>query len=122
VWADNTDSIGDLPCLLTYLENHASNRHKSDATQSPTTGRCFRRAYNGAAAPSSRLPPLPHPPLLPRDASAATPAPTAGLFAGIHFRPGDRVTLSTASQGQVLLHSLAPCSLRSVLLRSATFA
>jgi hypothetical protein len=32
VWADDTDSICDLPCLLTYLDNHASNRHKADAT------------------------------------------------------------------------------------------
>jgi hypothetical protein len=67
----------------------------------------IRRASNGAAAiPPSHLPPLPHsllsywcgsppslpssssppqPPLLPRDAPAAAPAPTAGVFAGIHL-------------------------------------
>jgi hypothetical protein len=90
VWADDTDSICDLPCLLTYLDNFASKRPKADATRSPTTGRSVRRASNRAAAPSS-LPSsssLPQPPLLPRDAPAAAPAPTAGVFAGIHSRPG----------------------------------
>jgi hypothetical protein len=84
VLADDTDSICDLPCLLTYLD-HANNRHKADATRSPTTGRNVRRACNGAAAPSS-LPSssssssLPQPRLLPRDAPAAAP-PTTGVFA-----------------------------------------
>ena len=53
VWADNTDSICDLTCLLTYLANHANNRHKADATRPPTTGRSAGCASNGAAAISS---------------------------------------------------------------------
>ena len=57
---------------------------------SPTTGRSVREVFNGATAPSC-LPSsssLPQPPLLPRHAPAAAPAPTAGVFAGIHSRPG----------------------------------
>jgi hypothetical protein len=61
VWADNTDSIYDLPCLLTYVDNHANNLHRTDATRSSATGRSARRASNGAAAPSS----LPSPASLP---------------------------------------------------------
>ena len=67
VWADNTDSICDLPSLL----------------------------INGSATPSS-LPsssPLPHHPLPPSNA----PAPTEGILAGIHSRPGDLVDLLTMS-------------------------
>jgi hypothetical protein len=87
-WADDTDSICDLPCLLTYLDYFVNNRHKADARRSPATGGRARRASNGAAAPSS-LPSsssLPQPPLFPRDAPSAAPAPTAGTFAGIHSR------------------------------------
>ncbi len=43
VWADNTDSICDLQCLLTYMDNHANKRHKVDATQSSTTNRSLVR-------------------------------------------------------------------------------
>jgi hypothetical protein len=120
VWADDTDSICNLPCLLTYFDNHAINRHRTDATRSsPTTGRSAHRASNGAAAPSSLPSPssLPLPPLFPRDAPAAAPAPTAGIFCGHSLSP--KVISST---GQVLLHSLATCSTRSVFLSSATFA
>jgi hypothetical protein len=95
VWTDNTDSICDLPSLLTYLDNHATKRHRTDTTRSPATGGRSRRASNGDAAPSS-LPsssPLPQLPLPPSNA----PAPTAGLFAGIHSRPGDLVDLLTRS-------------------------
>jgi hypothetical protein len=99
VWADNTDSICDLPSVLTYLDNHASNLHKADATRSLTTNRSARRASNGAAAPSSLPSPssLPWPPLPPRDAPAAAPAHTAGIFAGIPSRPGDLVNSLTRS-------------------------
>jgi hypothetical protein len=121
VWADNTDSICDLQCLLTYMDNHANRRHKADATPSSTTNRSARTASNGAAAPSS-LPSsssLPRPPLPPRDAPAAAPAHTAGIFAGILLAQG---TSSIASQGQDLSLSSANCSTRSVFLSSATFA
>ncbi len=42
--------------------------------------------------------PLPQTPLVPRDAPATAPAPTAGVFAGIHSRLVDSLT-----RGQVLL-------------------
>ena len=90
VWADNTDSICDLQTLLTYVDNYVNKRHKqAHATRSSTTNGGARRASNGAAAPSS-LPsssPLPRHPL----PSSNAPAPTAGIFAGIHSRPGDLV-------------------------------
>jgi hypothetical protein len=38
VWADDTDSICDLPLLLTYLDNDVSKRHRAEATRSPVTG------------------------------------------------------------------------------------
>ncbi len=62
VWADNTDSICDLPSMLTFLDNFKSKRYRTNATSSsPATGRSARRASNGAAAPSS----LPSPSSLP---------------------------------------------------------
>ena len=83
VWADDNDSICDLPLLLTYLDNHASKSHRADATRSPATGGRARRASNGAAAPSS-LPsssPIPQPPFFASNAPpSASPAPTAGIF------------------------------------------
>jgi hypothetical protein len=101
VWADNTDSICDLPSVLTYLDNYASNRHhRTNATRSsPATNRSARRASNGAATPPSLPSPssLPRPPLPPRDAPAAAPAHTAGIFAGISSRPGDLVDSLTRS-------------------------
>jgi hypothetical protein len=95
VWADNTDSICDLPSVLTFLDNHASNcHHRANANRSsPATNGSARRASNGAAAPSS-LPSsssLPRPPLPPREAPVTAPAHTAGIFAGIPTRPGDLV-------------------------------
>jgi hypothetical protein len=61
VWADDTDSICHLPCLLTYLDNHRCNRHRTNAMrESSTTGRSIRRASNGAAAPSTTLPSCGH--------------------------------------------------------------
>jgi hypothetical protein len=109
--------------LFADLDTVASNRHKADAIRSPTTGRSARRASTGAVTPSS--PPssssLPQPHLFPLDAPVAASAPTAGLFAGIHSRRGKKnLILSTVSQGQVLLHSLATCSPRSVFFCSAT--
>jgi hypothetical protein len=73
VWADNTDAICDLPCLLTYLDNHANQLHRADATRSSATGRSARRASNGAAAPSSLPSPssFPQLPFLPRHAPVA---------------------------------------------------
>lgn len=99
VWVDNTDSICDLQCLLTYVDNYSSKRHKADATRSSTTNRSARRASNGAAAPSS-LPSsssLPQLPLPPHDAPAAPPASAAGIFEGIPTRPGDLVDNLTRS-------------------------
>ena len=96
VWADNTDSICDLPSVLTFLDNHASNlHHRANANRSsPATGRSAHRASNGAAAPSS-LPSsssLPQPPLPPHNPPpAAAPASDAGIFAGIPSIPGDLV-------------------------------
>jgi hypothetical protein len=79
----------DLPCLLTYLDNYANNRHKADATRSPA------EAFVELLMVRQPLPPIfllsPQPPLLPRHAPAAAPPPTAGVFAGIHSRPGDLV-------------------------------
>ena len=115
VWADDTDTICSLSCFLTYLDNFASNRHK-DATRSPATGRSARRTSNGAAAPSS-LPsssPLPQPPFFANNDPSTAPAPTAGIFAGIHSHPW--VTSSTCSQGQVLSLSLTICSTQIVFL------
>ena len=108
VWADNTDSICDLQCLLTYMDNHATKRHKADAMQSSTTNRSARRTSNGAAAPSSLPSPssLPRPPFPPRDAPAAAPAHTAGIFAGIPARPGDLVDNLTRSGSFTFLSEL----------------
>jgi hypothetical protein len=93
VWEDNTDSICDLQCLLTYMDNYANKRHKADATRSSTTNGSARRASNGAAAPSS-IPSsssLPQPPLPPHNVPADTPASATGIFADIPSRPGDLV-------------------------------
>ncbi len=110
VWADNTDSLCGLPSVLTYLDNHASNRHhRTNATgSSPATNRSARRASNCAATPSSLPSPssLPRPPLPPRDAPAAAPAHTAGIFAGIPFRPGDLVDSLTRSGSFAFLSEL----------------
>jgi hypothetical protein len=65
VWADNTDSICDLQCLLTYVDNYVNKRHnKADATRSSTTNGSDRRTSNGAEVPSSLPSPssLPEPP------------------------------------------------------------
>jgi hypothetical protein len=122
VWPDDTDSICDLHCVLTYLDNHAGNRHRTNATRPfPMASRSAGRASNGAAAPSSprSSSSLPQPPLSPRNAPAAAPAPSADIFAGI---PSHQGTSSIASQGQDLSLSSANCSTRSVFLSSATFA
>jgi hypothetical protein len=102
VWADNTDSICGLPSVLTFLDNHVSNRHKTDATRSSTTNRSARRSSNGAAAPSS----LPQPPLLPHNPPAAAPAHTAGIFVVIPSRPGDLVDSLTRSGSFAFLSEL----------------
>ena len=117
VWADDTDSICDLPLLLTYLDNHASKSHRADATRSPATGGRARRASNGAAAPSS-LPsssPLPQHPLPPSN----PPVPTTGILRTFTLV---RSTSSTRLQGQVLSLSLAICSTQSGFLNSVTFS
>ena len=100
VWVDDTGSICDLPCLLTYLDNHANNHHKADATWSPTTNRNFRRSSMvWQPLPPSHLPPLSH-----RLLSFSVmllrqypwPAPSGGVFPGIHSCPDlvDRLTRS----------------------------
>ena len=73
VWVDNTDSICDLQCLLTYVDNYVNKRHnKADATRSSTTNGSACRTSNGAAAPSSLPSPssLPQPPLPPHNPPA----------------------------------------------------
>jgi hypothetical protein len=108
VWADNTDSFCDLQCLLFNIDNHENKRHKADATRSSTTNRSACTTSNGAAAPSFLPSPssLPQPPLFPRDAPAAAPACTAGIFAGIPSRPGDLVDNLTRSGSFVFLSEL----------------
>ena len=64
VWTDNTDSIYDLPSLLTYLDNHATKRHRTDTTRSPVTVGITRRVSNGTATPSRESSPPFHPHLL----------------------------------------------------------
>jgi len=48
VLEDDADSICDLSCLLTYLDNFVSNRHKSDATRFTATGGSSRMASDRA--------------------------------------------------------------------------
>ena len=86
VWEDDTDSICDLPSLLTYMDNHVNRLHRTNSTQSPSTSGSVRRASNGDAVLSS-LPsssPLPHHPLPPNHA----PAPTSGICG--HSLPSGR--------------------------------
>jgi hypothetical protein len=103
VWADDTDSTCDLPCLLTYLDNFASKRHNADAMRSPATS---RSASDGAAAPSS-LPSsssLPQPSLFASNVPAAAPAPTAGVFAenvGTSYRACSVLRLTNYAAGAV---------------------
>ncbi len=94
VRADNTDSICDLPSLLTYLDNHATKHYRTDATRSPATGGRVCRDSKGTVTPSS-LPsssPLPQHPLPP-----INDPDTARIFADIHSRSGDLVDLLTSS-------------------------
>ncbi len=99
VWVDNTDSICDLQCLLTYMDNHTTKRHKADTRRSSTTNRSDRRTSNGAVAPSSlpSPPSLPRSPFPPRDALTAAPAHTGGIFEVIPSRPGDLLDNLTRS-------------------------
>ena len=93
VWVDDTDSVCDLPCLLT--------------TRSRTTGGRTRRSSNGAADPSS-LPsssPLPHHPLPQYPPSNASTS-TVGIFSDIHSRPGDLVDFLTRSGSFAFLSDL----------------
>jgi hypothetical protein len=61
VWEDDTDTICDLSCLLTNLDNFESDHHKADTTRSSTTNRSVRMVSNGVGTPSS----LPSPSSLP---------------------------------------------------------
>jgi hypothetical protein len=65
VRTDNTDSICDLPSVLTFLDNHASNWH--------------HRANTNRSSPSSSLP---EPLLPPHNPPASAPASDAGIFTG----------------------------------------
>jgi hypothetical protein len=123
VWADNTDSTCDLLSVLTYLDNHASNRHhRTNATRSsPATNRSARRASNGAATPSS----LPSPSSLPGLLSLPAMRPQLHLLIpqeSLRASPLAQVTSSIASQGQDLSLSWVNCSIRSVLLSYAIIA
>ncbi len=85
VWAYNTDSICDLPSVLTFLDNFTSKRYRTNATSSsPAKGRRARGASNGVAAPSSlsSSSSLLQPPLPPHSAPAAAPASAEEIFAG----------------------------------------
>jgi hypothetical protein len=109
VWADDTDSICALHCVLTYLDNHASNRHRTNATRPfPMASRSARRASNGATALSSLTSSssLPQPPLSPRNAPAAASAQSAGILAGMPSRPGDLVDNLTRSGSFAFLSEL----------------
>ncbi len=101
VWGDNTDSICDLPSVLTFLDNHANNcHHRANANRSsPATNRSVRTTSNGAAAPSSLSSPssLPQSPLPPHNPPASAPASAAGIFEGISSRSGDLVDNLTRS-------------------------
>ncbi len=103
VWADNTDSICDLPSMLTFLDNFKGKRHRTNATSSsPVTDRSARRASNGVGAPSSLPSPssLPQSLLLPPhtdDPPPTAPSSAAGIFGGIPTRPGDLVDSLTRS-------------------------
>ena len=117
VWADNTDSIRDLPSMLTYLDNFATRKHRADATRSPTPG--------GELVESPMVPqPLPpfHPPLLSHGILSLLAMLPLLLQAFSRAFTLARATSSTCSQGQVLSLSLAICSTQSVFLSSATFA
>ncbi len=143
VWADNTDSICDLPSMLTYLDNHASNLHKADATRSSTTNRSARRVQMvRQPLPPSHLLPLSHgllslPAMLPRlhlllpqESLRASPlaqgtssiALQGLVLLYLRSSPLAQGTSSIVLQGLVLLSSLVNCSTRSVFLSSATFA
>jgi hypothetical protein len=121
VWTDNTDSICDLRCLLTYVDNYVNKRHKkADATRSSTTNGSACNVSNGAAAPSS----------LPSSSSLPQTPPLHTIPLRLHLlllHESLRASLqyqgtsSIASQGQDLLLSLANCSTRSVFLSSVTF-
>ena len=115
-WAVDPDSVCDLPCLLTYVDNFASNRHKADATRTPTTGRSARCASNGAAAISCL-----HLPYLSRNILS----PPASLLC-LHLHQLQAFlrayTSSTRLQGQVLLHSLVIYFTLSVFSSFATSA
>ncbi len=108
VWVDNTDSICDLQCLLTYMDNHTTKRHKADTTRSSTTNRSARRTSNGVGTPSSlpSPPSLPRSPFPPRDAPPDTPAHTGGIFTVIPSHPGDLVDNLTRSGSFTFLDEL----------------
>ncbi len=109
VWGDNTDSICDLPSMLTFLDNFKSKRHRTNATSpSPATNRSARTASNGVADPSSfsSSSSFPRPPLPPHDAPAAAPARTAGIFPVIPSRQGDLVDSLTRSGSFSFLNEL----------------
>ena len=99
-----------------FLVCWTSNRHKADATRSPTTGRSAHSSSAPSSLSSSSSP----------TASSLSPRCFCGCtcsncrnFCGHSLSPGG--PRRQCSQGQVLLHSLATCSPRSVFLSSATF-
>jgi hypothetical protein len=121
MWTDDTDTICDLPCLLTYLDNHVNNRHKTDGTRHPTTGGSFHRDSNGVVTPSSLPSPcsIPQAPLLPRHVPVSSPLPTTGVLTGIHSQPVDLVD-SLSRSGSFPF--LTTCSTQNVFSSSVIFA
>jgi hypothetical protein len=109
VWADNTDSICDLQCFLTYVDNYVNKRHKkADATRPSTTNGSVCNVSNGTVTPSS-LPSsssLPESPPPPHNLPPASPVSAVGIFTGIPSIPGDLVDSLTRSGSFVFLSEL----------------
>jgi hypothetical protein len=88
VWADDTDTICDLPYLLTYLDNFASNRHKANATLFPVTGRSAHGLLKVRKPhPPFHLPALSHNILSCQQCFCGCTRSYCRNFAGIHSRP-----------------------------------
>jgi hypothetical protein len=110
VWTtDNTDSICDLQCFLTYVDNYVNKRHKkADVTWSLTTNGSDRRDSNGVTDPSS-LPSssfLPQSLLPPHNPRVTAPSSTTGIFTDIPSIPGDLVDNFTRSGSLSFLSEL----------------
>jgi hypothetical protein len=122
---NNTDSICDLPSLLTYMDNHATRRHRTNATQSPVTSHWFHwspvEVSVGLPMVLQPLAPF-HPPPLSHTILSLLAILLLLQQEFLRAFTPDRATSSTCLQGQVLSISLSICSTQNVFLRSVTFA